>query len=164
MTQVAPSLLQHPSASVRAAAVDFIAAAAHFLTPADAYAHLLPLVMPAVTAEPAALTSQAAIVEQLPQQLQQAALEKSNLGSSVSPSNAVGSRRGPGSHTASNVSLSSASSLRQTGASPLAGTPLLRCFLPVEGSAYKFWQPAMHPGRFVVACLAALWLRQQPLE
>ncbi|KAL3131972.1 hypothetical protein ABBQ38_007667 [Trebouxia sp. C0009 RCD-2024] len=119
--KVAPALLQHPSASVRAAAVDFVAAAAHFLAPADVYAHLLPLVMPAVTAEPAALTSQAAIVEQLPQQLQQAALDRAGLGSSASPSNALGSRQVPGSHTASDVSVSSASSLRRAGASPLAG-------------------------------------------
>lgn len=129
LLQVAPALLQHPCASVRAAAVDFIAAAAHFLAPADVYAHLLPLVMPAVTAEPAALTCQAAIVEQLPQQLQQAALERSGLGSSASPSNALGSRRVPGSHTASDVSVSSASSLRRAGASPLAGIPLPQIFL-----------------------------------
>lgn len=70
--QVLPSLLQHRSASVRAATVDFISAAANLLSPADAYAHLLPLVLPAVTAAPAALTSQTAVVEQLPQQLQQA--------------------------------------------------------------------------------------------
>ena len=119
--QVAPALLQHPSTSVRAAAVDFIAAAAHFLTPADVYAHLLPMVMPAVTTEPAALTSQAAIVQQLPQQLQQAALKRTGLGSSASPSKAPGSRQGPGSYTASDVSVSSASSLKRAGASPLAG-------------------------------------------
>ena len=119
--QVAPALLQHPSTSVRAAAVDFIAAAAHFLTPADVYAHLLPLVMPAVTTEPAALTSQAAIVQQLPQQLQQAALTRTGLGSTASPSKALGSRQGPGSYTASDVSVSSASSLKRAGASPIAG-------------------------------------------
>lgn len=123
MVQVVPALLQHPSASVRAAAVDFVSAAAHFLAPADVYAHLLPLVMPAVTAEPAALTSQAAIVEQLPQQLQQSALERTGLESSASPSKALGSRRGPGSHTVSDVSVSSASSLKRANASPLAGTP-----------------------------------------
>ena len=119
--QVAPALLQHPSTSVRAAAVDFTAAAAHFLMPADVYAHLLPLVMPAVTTEPAALTSQAAIVQQLPQQLQQATLERTGLGSSASPSKALGSRQGPGSYTASDVSASSASSLKRAGASPLTG-------------------------------------------
>lgn len=118
LLQVAPALLQHPSASVRAAAVDFIAAAANFLTPADVYAHLLPLVMPAVSTEPAALTSPAAIVQQLPHQLQQAALERTGLGSSASPSKAL---RGPGSYTASDVSASSASSLKRAGASPLAG-------------------------------------------
>ena len=121
VVQVVPALLQHRHTSVRAAAVEFVAAAANFLTPADVYAHLLPLVMPAVTAEPAALTSQAAIVQQLPQQLQQAALERTGLGSSASPSKALGSRRGPGSNTASDVSVSSASSLRRAGASPLAG-------------------------------------------
>ena len=73
--QVAPALLQHHSPSVRAAAVDFISAAATLLTPPDVYAHLLPLVIPALTSTPASLTSQAAIVEQLPQQLQQGILE-----------------------------------------------------------------------------------------
>lgn len=111
-------MLQHPCASVRAAAVDFIAAAAHFLNPADVYAHLLPLVMPAVSTEPAALTSAAAIVQQLPHQLQQGALERTGLGFSASPSKAL---RGPGSYTASDVSVSSASSLKRGGASPLAG-------------------------------------------
>ena len=129
MLQVAPALLQHPSTSVRAAAVDFIAAAAYFLTPADVYAHLLPLVMPAVTSEPAALTSQAAIVQQLPQQLQQAALERTGLGSNSSPSKAPGSRQGPGSYTASDVSASSASSLKRAGASPLAGIPAIAAMM-----------------------------------
>ena len=127
--QVAPALLQHPSTSVRAAAVDFIAAAAHFLTPADVYAHLLPLVMPAVTTEPAALTCQAAIVQQLPQKLQQAALTRTGLGSTASPSKALGSRPGPKSHTASDVSVSSASSLKRAGASPIAGIPAIVAML-----------------------------------
>lgn len=161
---MAPALLQHPSASVRAAAVDFVAAAAHFLAPADVYAHLLPLVMPAVTAEPAALTSQAAIVEQLPQQLQQAALDRAGLGSSASPSNALGSRQVPGSHTASDVSVSSASSLRRAGASPLAGTPLPQVFLTswVVGlhvlTPLHWSKAACHVPRcvFTGACLTAL--------
>ena len=52
-------LLQHASVSVRAAAVDFVAAAAGFLSPPDVYAHLMPMVLPALTAEPASLASQA---------------------------------------------------------------------------------------------------------
>ena len=58
MMQVAPVLLEHTSASVRAAAVDFVAAAAGFLSPPDVYAHLMPMVLPALTAEPASLSSQ----------------------------------------------------------------------------------------------------------
>ena len=59
--QVAPVLLEHTSASVRAAAVDFVAAAAGFLSPPDVYAHLMPMVLPALTAEPASLSSQVCI-------------------------------------------------------------------------------------------------------
>ena len=119
-SQVAPALLQHPSASVRAAAVDFVSAAASFLSPADVYAHLLPLVTPAVTAEPASLTSQEAIVEQLPKQLQQGILERPGVGGS-SPAPSLGSRRPPGSHAASDASVSSASSIRRAGRSPKLG-------------------------------------------
>ena len=122
--QVAPALLQHPSTSVRAAAVDFVAAAASFLSPPDVYAHLLPLVIPAVTSEPASLTSQTAIVEQLPKQLQQGILERPGLGSSKAPSVALGSRRAPGSHAASETSVSSVSSLQKAARSPRAGRTL----------------------------------------
>lgn len=55
---MAPALLQHASVSVRAAAIDFVAAAASFLPPPDVYAHLLPMVLPALTSEPASLSSQ----------------------------------------------------------------------------------------------------------
>lgn len=40
--QVCPSLLQHPAACVRAAALEFVAAAAQALSQAEAYAMLLP--------------------------------------------------------------------------------------------------------------------------
>ena len=119
--QVAPALLQHPSVSVRSAAVEFISAAASFLSPPDLYAHLLPLITPAVTSEPASLTSQQAIVEQLPKQLQQRSLERARVGSSNTPSLGVGSRRPLGSYAPSDASVSSASSLKRAGKSPKSG-------------------------------------------
>ena len=46
--------------SVRAAAVEFVAAAASVLSSAEAYAQLLPLLQPALLEEPSSLTSQKA--------------------------------------------------------------------------------------------------------
>lgn len=43
--------------SVRAAAVEFVAAAAEQLPPADVYALLLPVVAPALACEPASLAN-----------------------------------------------------------------------------------------------------------
>lgn len=44
--------------SVRAAAVEFVAAAARVLSPAEGYAQLLPLLQPALLEEPSSLTSE----------------------------------------------------------------------------------------------------------
>ena len=130
--QVAPALLQHPSTSVRAAAVDFVCAAAAFLTPPDVYAHLTPLLTPALTAEPASLTSQSAIVEQLPKQLQQGILDRSGPGTSEVPSVGFGARRAPGSFAASDASASSVSSLRRTAVSPNSGRPRVLSVRPCD--------------------------------
>ena len=62
---MAPSLLLHPSAAVREAAVRFVAAAASVLPPPDVYARLLPLVQLALVAEPVSLGTPEAIVELL---------------------------------------------------------------------------------------------------
>ena len=62
---MAPTLLQHTCTSVRAAAILFVSAAARHLSQADCYAFLLPLVLPALDAEPPGLEHPDAIAEQL---------------------------------------------------------------------------------------------------
>ena len=62
---MAPTLLQHTSTSVRAAAILFVSAAARHLSQADCYSFLLPLVLPALDSEPAGLEHPDAIAHQL---------------------------------------------------------------------------------------------------
>ena len=67
MLQVLPHLLHHPSASVRAKAAEFAAAAALRLSPAEAYIHLRPLLSPALASDPVRFSDVRKIVAALPQ-------------------------------------------------------------------------------------------------